>query len=727
MNEVEIPIKVSGLGAIKAELRALKGEIANATDPADIARLSQAAGALNDRIKDANESVKNFSTGSAFESSRNQIDGISSSLMSLDFAEAGQKMQGFAKNMAGMEPGKMASGLGAMAKGVGALSKQFIMMGASLLTNPIFLIVAVIVAIIVAIVLILAKFGVLQKVIEVLMLPITMLIKGFEMLTDWLGLTSNAADANAERVTAANEKIQKSSSDRASGIEKSFDHEIAMAKQAGKSTTNLELAKSFALQKEAQIRIKGNQKEMKALAYDKSKEGIAAYNKLKDQIKIENDLILAGTRQRQLIQGQALKDANAPVKAAGGGGGDGGKSAAEAAAKARLQASRDFRDYEISQIKDSGLREIAVTNEKYARMFADLVKDKEKTKAEKAKYSAIYLAQQTEELAKLEVDKKAKALASQYDTVKVNGELNDLNISLMKEGDEKELAQVTAKYKKLRDAILANEKLTDDMKVLFKEAYNKLEQAENEKRDADKIAQALKGQTDLFAALQEKDVIAKAALDSKYAKEIEAADGHEATLLLLKEKYEKDSQKMEDDAADDKVSTAQKVRDAKIKLVGDIAKGVTDIGNLLIKDEQKLAKFNKASALVQIGVDTALAISALVAASNTNPANGPTGGIAGIAQFASGIIQIATNMAKAKQLLSSPAASVGGGGGGGSTSTAAAVSTPLVPQLFGSANTGNSFGAGGGDGSMMVTAVVSETEITSTQNKINRINKSAEL
>ena len=49
MNEVEIPIKVSGLGAIKAELRALKGEIANATDPADVARLSQAAGELSDR------------------------------------------------------------------------------------------------------------------------------------------------------------------------------------------------------------------------------------------------------------------------------------------------------------------------------------------------------------------------------------------------------------------------------------------------------------------------------------------------------------------------------------------------------------------------------------------------------------------------------------------------------------------------------------------------------
>ncbi len=44
MNEVEIPIKVSGLGAIKAELRDLKGQIADASDPAQMAALAQRAG-----------------------------------------------------------------------------------------------------------------------------------------------------------------------------------------------------------------------------------------------------------------------------------------------------------------------------------------------------------------------------------------------------------------------------------------------------------------------------------------------------------------------------------------------------------------------------------------------------------------------------------------------------------------------------------------------------------
>jgi hypothetical protein len=154
---------------------------------------------------------------------------------------------------------------------------------------------------------------------------------------------------------------------------------------------------------------------------------------------------------------------------------------------------------------------------------------------------------------------------------------------------------------------------------------------------------------------------------------------------------------------------------------------------MLIKDQEKLAKFNKASALVQIGIDTAKAISALVAASQSNALNGVTAGAAGIAQFASGIIQIATNVAKAKQILSSPGTtpSSGGGGGGatGGGGNSAATALPQAAQLFGSANTGGTMSAGGSEtsSSMTVTAVVSETQITSVQDKINRINKSAEL
>jgi hypothetical protein len=118
-----------------------------------------------------------------------------------------------------------------------------------------------------------------------------------------------------------------------------------------------------------------------------------------------------------------------------------------------------------------------------------------------------------------------------------------------------------------------------------------------------------------------------------------------------------------------------------------------------------------------------------------NPLNSVTAGGAGIAQFAAGIIQIATNVAKAKQILSSPSStpSAGGGGGGGDTGgTSAATALPQAAQLFGQGNNSNTFNAGGGSTSggnnnMTVTAIVSETQVTNVQNKINMINKNAEL
>ena len=220
------------------------------------------------------------------------------------------------------------------------------------------------------------------------------------------------------------------------------------------------------------------------------------------------------------------------------------------------------------------------------------------------------------------------------------------------------------------------------------------------------------------------------ALKEKYDAELKLAEDNEILKAALKDKYDKDAIKIEEDASNLKIENAKKERDAKIQLAGDIATGIQNVGAAFIKDQKKLEKFNKAMALVQIGIDTAKAISALVAASQANPSNAVTFGASGIAQFAAGIIQIATNVAKAKTILTSGGTPSGGGGGGGGDTggTSLAQSVPQGAQLFGSANAGGTMSAGGANNSSMtVTAVVSETQITNVQNKINKINKNAEL
>jgi len=84
------------------------------------------------------------------------------------------------------------------------------------------------------------------------------------------------------------------------------------------------------------------------------------------------------------------------------------------------------------------------------------------------------------------------------------------------------------------------------------------------------------------------------------------------------------------------------------------------LGGLFDKNE----KVQKATALAQIGIDTAKAISSLVANSQANPANAVTGGIAGAVQFGTGLAQILSNIAKAKQILTSGNTSGAGGGSG---------------------------------------------------------------
>ena len=735
MNEVEIPLKLGGIGAIKAELKSLKGAIAEATDPEDIARLSQRAGELKDQLADANEAVNTFATGSKFEQVSNGLGGIKDSLMSLDFDEAAQKSKVFAKSLGNIDPKAIGGAFKSLTSVITTVGGAFVSLGATILANPIFLLVAVIVAIVAAILIFLHKIGVLQKVLDFLMIPINALIEGLKALGDYLGLTSYAADENAEKMAKANEKTSESSKKRAETISESYDQEIAMAKIAGKDTTQLELDKSRALEKEAIKRKAAAKKALEAMRHQEGEEATKKRAELRKQIEDENKIIRGGVNDRKRIKAQELADEKEAEKKAG----DEAAAAAEKArekakqnAKNRLDNARTLRDFELSQIKDANAREVAIVNEKYARLMNDLKNDANKTAEEKAKFNAMYLTQQQQELDKLAAD---KTKTEQDNLKKGNDIIAELQLQLMEEGTEKELAMTKAKYDKLRAQTLADTTLTEEQKKTLTQLYNDQEEAENQKRADAKLKQQQTLAKTLADAALEEDQKKLQALKEKYDAELLLAEGDEKLKAALKAKYEADETKIVEDAAKAKIEAAQKERDARLQLAADIATGIQTVGAAFIKDQKKLEKFNKGMALVQIGIDTGKAISSLVAASNANSLNGVTAGAAGVAQFATGIIQIATNIAKAKQILTSggtPTSGGGGGstgGGGGGESANVAQSVPQAAQLFGSANAGGTMSAGGttNESSMTVTAVVSETQVTNVQNKINKINKNAEL
>ena len=785
MNEVEIPIRVSGLGAIKAELKALKGEIANATDPADIARLSQEAGVLSDKIKDANEAVAVFSTGSKFEQVSNGLGGIKESLMSLDFEEAATKAKTFATTLKGVDPKALASGMGALMKVMSSLGSLMLKLGLQLLANPYFLLAVVIIAIVVAVVLLMKKFGVLQIVIDALMMPINMLIKGFEMLTDWMGLTDNAGEERGanelERIDAeieANEKRSTVLAEKNKMEMSDYDRKIALAKAEGKNTYELQRAKiraSIAYQteqiKESMLTVKkmklelqnlqtlniseedrkkrtdaanaainksnaliaemGNARlnshnELKILNLDEQKaeqkkttEGKKGNGDKKNLLKDRLDDIKAFNADKEKLETETLKSEMALMKSG--------------IDKDKMLREQAFEDYKKTYLNERLKKEMEALDKQF--LGKKLSEEQYNAKLAELKLNAVdkLTKEELQILTNAELLKNQELLQIEQ-TAATNfaaGQqmILDAKFAAMEEGAEKEKMAMAASFERMRADTLANATLTETQKQELIAIYNQQEKDQLALLAQDKI----KIQQDLLLSLQDQETQKREAENAQFALDVEAANGNYETLEKLEKAHQDNLKNIEIEASNERVATAEKERQAKLAFAKDTVDGLTNLGGMLIKDQAKLAKFNKASALVQIGIDTAKAISALVAAANSNPLNGVSAGAAGIAQFASGIIQIATNVAKAKQLLTSPSASVSGdssaGGGGGSSSTSQVV--PQAAQLFGSANTGGSMSAGGistdGSTSMTVTAIVSESQVTSVQDKINRINKSAEL
>lgn len=631
-NEIEIPLKLSGVQSLKAELRSLKAAIAEASDPEQMAALAARAGEVADRIKDANDAVNVFASGSKFEQISNSFGGIRDSLMSLDFEEASEKAKVFSKSLGGLNAQDISKSMKGLTSTVTTMGGAFVKLGAQILTNPIFLLAAVITAIVVAIGVWLNKIGVLQKAIDFLMTPINLLIDAFKELTDWLGLTSYAAEENARTMEKANEKAFKSSEKRTAAISDQYDIEIAKAKAAGKDTTKLELDKSKSISDAAKKRLADARSEYAELKGLSDKDSIERRKALRKRIEEENKLIKDGSKERQLIE---IAD-QAEAKAAADKAAEEAKAKREAAAKAYKEGRAAIQ------------KEITAAN----KLLTDSTKTQTQVEIDdtKAKYAALI------------------AEAKKY----------NLDITALEKAQSLEI--------------------------------NKIRKEDSE-------------------AVQ--------TLSTNTARSIVSTmvDTRTKTLQIQGEgNMESFEQKKKADA--DALAQEEAVRDAKFAIANSAVQGLSALGELFINDQKKLEKFNKAQALIQIGVDTAKAISSLVAMSNANPFNSVTAGAAGIAQYAAGIVQIVTNIAKAKSILMNPtntsAASSGGGGGTSSNASGGGSSVPsFVPgNLFGQGNASNNVGAPTGMESsqnITVTAVVSETEITATQNKVNKIMKNSVL
>lgn len=676
MNQVEIPLKLTGIGAIKKELRDLKGQIANATDPEQMTKLAQRAGELADQLKDANEQVAIFNSGSRFEAASNAFGMIKQDLMSLDFEGAAQKAKIFQTAMAGISSKDITGAFKGLISTVTTLGQTFVRFGVMLLTNPIFLLVAVIGAIVAGVVIFLNKIGLLGKAFDLLMIPVNAAIQGFKDMTDWLGLTDHAGEEAAKNEQARLEKLQAAYEQKtieqqefAANVKKAYEldktfaeSEITLLDSQGKS--------SIALRKEQALLEVQNAKKL--LQQKQEAAQVLGMNDAYSQ-RLGIDKRLNKSNQEILEAQTALNLAQANLNKVVKDGTDKYKEYQ----KARIDASRLIKDLELSLIKDATERELQENQVKYQRLIND-TKTNEKLKAdERKKIIQLYEDIQAEEDKKIQKKAKDELLKNAQEQAKVLQEIENAKLEKKKEANAKELQRQT-------DALT----LVDG---LNKTQY-------------------------------EKELLA---LQTQLAERLALVKGNAEQEAKVRADYAKQSRLLE-------IAEAEKRREAILSLATTTNEGLNQLGQLFINDQKKLEQFQKATALVQIGIDTAKAISSLVAAAQANPFNGVSAGAAGIAQFATGIVQILTNMAKAKQLLTNPTSSPNAGGGGlsgGGSATATAQATPAV-NLFGQGNQLNQVGAPTSvetNQNITVQAVVSETDVTTTQTKIDKIKKNAEL
>lgn len=669
-QSIEIPIKLGGLAQIKSELRELKGELANATDPEQMQQLAQRAGELQDKLSDANDAVRNFASGSKFEQIGNSFGSMKDSIMSLDFEEASQKASMFGKTLTSLKPGDIGNSIKGLIGVVGQLGKAFVTFGLQLLANPIFLLVAVIVAVVVGLVLLANKLGLIKPILDAMSKAFDFVIQKLKDFADWLGLTNFAEEDKAKKSIESNRKIADSYKAKGDKIATAYDRQIEIAKIEGKNTTQLEIAKQKAIIQTAQLRQKALQQQLKdnAVSHSLDKDQI---QKIQDGLKETKTLIEESTFNVKKIKAQEASDnakRNEEINKSNKESAQKRKQQAEEYAKTREETARKIEDTNIALMDEGITKELKANEVKYQRLIAENAKNSKLTAEEKKT-----------------IDKQLK-----------EQEFND-NKAIQSKYDEE-----------AKQALIATEKNKADEKV-------KLQEEENKKLEAVKKLQAETGKGAQELELQK--------IRDEYAAKYEVAAGNAELLNALNKDEKKKLDDVNEKYRKEQLAKDKKLQDEKIAAVQGGLSAISSLAEAFAgssKESQKKAfKVQKAVNIANATIDTYKSATSAYASAG-NPILG--------AVFAS--IAVAAGLANIKKISSTTFEGGAGASGGSSAPSSVPAMNPQTPMFSSGNDQANNLSStnNGLQGQQQtIKAVVVESDITASQNKMSKIKESATL
>jgi hypothetical protein len=617
-NTIKINVEVDDrpVKSLKAELRETIQQLQQTelgTEAFD--KLNQKAAALKDRMAEVNEQVAVFATGSKYEQVSNSLGEIGAGLRDMDFDRVTNGAKLFAQTSKSIT---FKDAIGSLKQ----MGSAFVSIGKTILTNPLFLIVAVVGAIIAAVIALLDELGILKVIFKAVGDAIGWVIQQLKDFLDWIGLTSYAAEDAAAKQAEAQEKIAQSHADKRAKVTDAYDHEIRLAQIAGENTVEMERQKQYAIIETSREEIAALRLKMESLKIagtltkEKSDEIRAAITELKTGIR-------EASQEIQVINATEVADnkaANEKKAADNKAASDKRKADREQEKADRLAASRMIQDAELDLMKEGIEKERKEQNLKYERLIQDTLANK-----------------------KLEQDEKDK-----------------LEIAL-KEQQHNALKAIDQKYLDETNEAL---KVANENKAAKQKEYDEKEKAAKVELNAIKNANDLKAQLALLDAQREEEL-----------KNVELTESEKA---LIEEKYRTLKSEKEKELSDAAVKAAEEeaLKKAAIQQnytdsVVALSEGIFAVSNSLGKQDEKSKEerakrqFNiqKAMNLAMAVIDGHKAITASLAAAPVAILGVPNP--VGIASLTFAIATTASNIAK---IASARFGGSGGGGGGGAAS-----------------------------------------------------------
>ena len=704
-----------GVRDLRKEYHELRSAAASATDPELMETFAKSAGAAKDRIADINNEIAIFEGDTKFQQAGTALGQMKDALLGLNFEEAALKAQRLADLSKSMT-------LAEATAGVKNLGSAFLNMGKALLTNPLFLVPALVTTI-------LGAMGLLRPAIEGVKKLFSALGDVLSELSEYLGLTNK----EAEKLAESQKKVREESKKQSEAINKeSREFGVLIAKlkatnegskerdtlikqinkEYGTTLKNIKDEKDFQgqlnlavedyiKQKYAEFNLRANEDKLIELFRKKS----AATKEFNEQLRG----LTSGYTLVNKETGEYRRNSDGTITTLG-----------ELRSRGQIYNKVMLDQEKILSDVDKQILAIGKSSLEYSKITTKTTEG-EKHNTEKI----VSFIKEIEEEKNKQIEDEAKR---QIDKLKLDAEnrIKDINATKASEEEKARLILLIRQN-------LANGIYTIERDLMVKQAELEVERLKLEDERAAKAWE--KHQEHIDKLVKETELLNEdGTIKLDLTPKIEDVDLEDFTGKISKfqEIWWKLKAGMEVDSKDMTefiVSTTEKALDAISSLTQNIGNLLNTFdqnrlnameGNEVEQDKirRKMFERDKKLRIGQAIMDTAMNVTKSI----INGGGIPTGIPFGVAAATSGAIQIATIAA---QKYNSSAGRVSAPSGGSTPN-----STPNY-QLFGQPNTGSTVPASPTpvtiDNAVTVKAYVSETDISSAQNKTAKFRNLAAL